>query len=118
MPYVVYSTVAGRLAVALVPPHQTSLATGGCGAGLRWGSALGFVIPHLVFDGLSTTDDLDQIGRRFHLFDCVLVFATSVCFISLWLLYQNDNESGSAAERNKFKFDVLEPDSVVITSTL
>ena len=80
------------------------MATGIAGAGLRWGSALGFIIPPLIFKGLSPSDDLDKIAQRFKIYDSVLVIVSAVCFLLFYFLYQTDNEHGSAAERNDFSY--------------
>ena len=102
MTYVIFSTVAGRLAVALVPQNKISMATGLCGAGIRWGGAFGLIVPPLIFKGLSVTSDLDEIGNRLKFYNWALFITTLVCLLLFYFLYRSDNEHGSAAQRKSF----------------
>ena len=102
MTYVIFSTVAGRLAVALVPKDKISVATGLCGAGIRWGGAFGLIVPPLIFKDLSVISDMVEIGNRFKFYNWALFITTLVCLILFYFLYRSDNEQGSAAQRNSF----------------
>lgn len=96
-----FSTTAGRLAVALVPSHQVSLATGIGGLGLRFGSALGFITPALIVpSGL----DVITIGQRLRIYDGTILTVSVICFVVFFFLYQTDKERGSAAQSRRIEW--------------
>ena len=97
-PYSVFSTTAGRLAVALVPSDQISLATGVGSFGLRFGSALGFIIPALIFpSGL----DGARVDKRLRIYDGITLSLSVICFVVFYFFFRKDKECGSAAENRR-----------------
>ena len=75
-----------------VPSNQISVGTGVCSAGLRWGTAIGLVGAPMIFTAFATENDVESIGQLFLILHLTLGVALFICFVLIFLLYNEDTE--------------------------